>query len=88
MQTLKSVVKTTLREAQVRKYKSLACIALGTGYLKYPGAVAAKSMYTAVEEFVAANPGTSLQLVKFVMHAKDIKTIEVTVYVSKLKPLR
>ena len=71
------MTKAALKLAQAKKYESLACIALGTGYLKYPPALVAKYLYNAVEEFVQANPSTSLQQVKFVMHAKDRQTIEV-----------
>ena len=76
-QILKDVIKTSLKLAQAKNYLSLACIALGTGYLNYPRSVAARCMYTAVDEYVQANPTTCIQQIKFVMHAKDRETIEV-----------
>ena len=56
---------------------SILFCAMGTGGLKYPVEEVATVMYKKTIEFDAANPGTSLKEVQFVLYQKDMKTIQV-----------
>ncbi|PVD29541.1 hypothetical protein C0Q70_08792 [Pomacea canaliculata] len=73
---LESVVKSCLKEASKRHFTSMAIPALGTGTLRFPREVAARTIISTVNRFHQTSPNTSLKEVKVVVF-KDPKTFEV-----------
>ncbi|XP_053407686.1 protein mono-ADP-ribosyltransferase PARP14-like [Mercenaria mercenaria] len=73
---LTKVIQTLLQLAQAKSLKSLALPALGTGFLRYPKDEVCKCMFETVIEWSQKNPNSSLQNVRFIMHAKDHAVIQ------------
>ncbi|KAL3864547.1 hypothetical protein ACJMK2_006219 [Sinanodonta woodiana] len=71
---LSGVMTSALKLAAVHGCKSIAMPAMGTGFLKYPVTIVAKTMYDAVREYAKDNPKTSLTTIKFVLYFKDKPT--------------
>ncbi|CAC5391546.1 unnamed protein product [Mytilus coruscus] len=59
-----------------RKCSSIAFPALGTGKLRYPAGLVAKSMYKCVEEFTSQDPNSPITEVLFVVYDKDHETVK------------
>lgn len=60
-----------------RECSSIAFPALGTGTLKYPVDLVAKSMYKCVEDFTLQNPNSRITEVLFVLYDKDYEAVKV-----------
>ncbi|WAR04421.1 PAR14-like protein [Mya arenaria] len=75
---LSKFVTECLLEANRRSYRSIAFPALGCGKRGYPPDVVVTTMLRAINEFARQNPGTTVDLVKFVVSSKDLGLFELT----------
>ncbi|XP_052803959.1 protein mono-ADP-ribosyltransferase PARP14-like [Mya arenaria] len=73
---LSKFVTECLLEANRRSYRSIAFPALGCGKRGYPPDVVVTTMLRAINEFARQNPGTTVDLVKFVVSSKDLGLFE------------
>lgn len=64
---LESAVTGSLRVAEELKCSSLALPAISTGIYGFPKEQAAKIIFTALENYVAANPSSGLKTIKLVL---------------------
>ena len=78
-QILSKVLQSSLKLASDTGYISIAFPAIGTGNHSIPRDVVANTMFTEVIKFSAANPGTSLRDVRFVLWKGDKSTVDVSV---------
>ncbi|XP_052261029.1 protein mono-ADP-ribosyltransferase PARP14-like isoform X2 [Dreissena polymorpha] len=72
---LKSFLKICFEETQKLNHSGIAFPAIGTGNLGYPKDVVATEMFTAVSEFAAKYPQSSITNVDFILYPKDGETI-------------
>lgn len=73
---LEKFVMECFSTAAKRKCSSIAFPALGTGKLRYPAGLVAKSMYKCVEEFTSQDPNSPITEVLFVVYDKDHETVK------------
>lgn len=66
--------------ADVRKFKTLAFPAIGTGRLQIPPDVVAKCVREVVKEYSLSHPQTSVEKLIFVIHEADTKNVQVNLY--------
>lgn len=77
LQELEKFVMECLSTASKNKCSSIAFPAMGTGKLRYPADLVAKSLYKCVEEFSSQNPKSVITEVLFVVYDKDHDTVKV-----------
>ncbi|XP_052218242.1 protein mono-ADP-ribosyltransferase PARP14-like [Dreissena polymorpha] len=75
-QELKTFVNLCMEVAQKRNYSGIAFPAIGTGNLGYPKEVVATEMLSAVSEFAAKYPQSSILDVDFILYPKDDGTLK------------
>ncbi|KAH3812354.1 hypothetical protein DPMN_140784, partial [Dreissena polymorpha] len=73
---LKTFVNLCMEVAQKRNYSGIAFPAIGTGNLGYPKEVVATEMLSAVSEFAAKYPQSSILDVDFILYPKDDGTLK------------
>ncbi|OPL33588.1 hypothetical protein AM593_08322, partial [Mytilus galloprovincialis] len=73
---LEKFVMECLSTASKHKCSSIAFPAMGTGKLRYPAGLVAKSLYKCVEEFSLQNPKSVITEVLFVVYDKDHDTVK------------
>lgn len=66
--------------ADVRKFKTLAFPAIGTGRLQIPPDVVATCVREVVEEYSLSHPQTSVEKLIFVIHEADTENFQVNLY--------
>jgi poly [ADP-ribose] polymerase 10/14/15 len=59
--------------------RSIAFPAVGSGNLRFPPDIVAKSMLEAVDNFSSRNTRTSINEVRFVIYGKDDATYDVSI---------
>jgi len=65
--------------AETKQFKSIALPVLGTGNLKYPANQVCQCMFDVVQDWGMKHDPTHLKTIKFVLHSKDHRLIEVSV---------
>ncbi|XP_076115863.1 protein mono-ADP-ribosyltransferase PARP14-like [Mytilus galloprovincialis] len=73
---LEKFVMECLSTASKNKCSSIAFPAMGTGKLRYPAGLVAKSLHKCVEEFSLQNPKSVITEVLFVVYDKDHDTVK------------
>jgi O-acetyl-ADP-ribose deacetylase (regulator of RNase III) len=76
---VKEMVRRCLLEMEMRKLKTVAFPAFGTGKLGYPKRETAKAMFDAVEEYQYSCIKSSVESVVFALHVRDIDTCDVCI---------
>lgn len=66
-----TALTSALTQAHQAQYQSLAIPSLGTGNLRWPHDVVARTTFDAVINFSKANPGTSLKNIVLVIYPAD-----------------
>ena len=66
-----------MKKAEEKKYTSIGFAAIGSGLLRYPLKMIAKTMYDSVIDYSNSNPNCSIKNVSFVIYPSDTKTIKV-----------
>uniref|UniRef100_K1Q9A6 Poly [ADP-ribose] polymerase 14 n=1 Tax=Magallana gigas TaxID=29159 RepID=K1Q9A6_MAGGI len=74
---LRRFVENCLSLADVRKFKTLAFPAIGTGRLQIPPDVVATCVRVVVEEYSLSHPQTSVEKLIFVIHDADTENFQV-----------
>lgn len=76
-------ISKCLKGLDKKKLSSVAFPGLTTGLHKFPKKVAAKNTCCALAQYIDANPNTRVKEVRFVIHAEDKETYEVSINDSK-----
>lgn len=73
-------MENCLSMADIRKFKTLAFPAIGTGRLQIPPDVVATCVREVVEEYSLSHPQTSVEKLIFVIHEADTENFQVNLY--------
>ena len=71
-------MNSSLSMATADGLKSIAFPSIGTGNLQFPRALVAQTMFDEVKAFSRASPQTSITTVLFVIHERDVETLNVS----------
>jgi len=75
-ENIKVAIYDCLNRCNHFRLDSLAFPALGTGSLRYPADVTAKSMFKHVKSWLGENSNVGMKLISFVVFPNDTKSVE------------